>query len=78
MDSGKLCHFSAALLSSANAVLSSGSCCALGEIARNVSLPLPNGELNAESNDSTKANVIETLLKKISSTQEANNVCQSH
>ncbi|XP_014680930.1 PREDICTED: proteasome-associated protein ECM29 homolog [Priapulus caudatus] len=64
----------AAFLSSTNAVLSVGACSAIGEIARNMPLPLPSGELETESKEMTKACIVNTLLKKMSSSQEPNSV----
>ncbi|XP_062591295.1 proteasome adapter and scaffold protein ECM29-like [Saccostrea cucullata] len=57
-----------------NVTLVSSACLALGEISRNMSLPLPPGEENDDKGEVTKLSILNMLLKLIKSSSQNNKV----
>lgn len=58
-----------------NVTLVSSACLALGEISRNMSLPLPPGEENDNEGEVTKLSILNLLLKLIKTSSQNNKVC---
>ncbi|XP_056020008.1 proteasome adapter and scaffold protein ECM29-like [Ostrea edulis] len=57
-----------------NVTLVSSACLALGEISRNMSLPLPPGEENDNEGEVTKLSILNLLLKLIKTSSQNNKV----
>ncbi|XP_061192483.1 proteasome adapter and scaffold protein ECM29-like [Saccostrea echinata] len=57
-----------------NVTLVSSACLALGEISRNMSLPMPPGEENEDKGEITKLSILNMLLKLIKSSSQNNKV----
>lgn len=57
-----------------NVTLLSSACLSLGEISRNMALPLPSGEESDNEGEITKMSILNMLLKLIKSSSQNNKV----
>lgn len=57
-----------------NVTLVSSACLSLGEISRNMALPLPSGEESDNEGEITKMSILNMLLKLIKSSSQNNKV----